>query len=135
MNTAAGSAVPRATNHDFRSWLRELREVAGLTQEELATVIGTDRRNVRRWEVEGRDPSATMLLRILAAVGADVVPRPPGEAPGALNVELQELRAHLSEASDAAARRHDELVVRLEAQRDQLRELSARLSEAGSRRE
>jgi transcriptional regulator with XRE-family HTH domain len=103
----------------FRAWLRELRERAGLTQEELAAAIGCDRRNVRRWEIEGHDPSGTVLLRILDALGVELVPTAPG--PRAVNAAVEELQHAVREREDAAARRHDELMARLE----ELRELSA----------
>ena len=79
----------RTTTADFRRWLRGLRESAGLTQEELAVAVGTDKRNIRRWEVDGHDPSGTMLLRILTAFGARVEPPQPGETPRAVNAELR----------------------------------------------
>jgi transcriptional regulator with XRE-family HTH domain len=102
------------TDPAFREWLRELRERAGLTQDELALAVGTDRRNIRRWEVEGHDPSGTMLLRVLSALGVELVPGAAGAAPGAVNAELARLQALLYEAEDAASRRHDELIARIE---------------------
>jgi transcriptional regulator with XRE-family HTH domain len=102
------------TDPAFRHWLRELRERAGLTQEQLAQAVGTDRRNIRRWEVEGHDPAGSVLLKILDAVGVRLLPSPPGAAPRALNAEVRELQALLREAEDDAGRRHDELVARLE---------------------
>jgi transcriptional regulator with XRE-family HTH domain len=101
------------TDPAFRHWLRELRERAGLTQEQLAQSVGTDRRNIRRWEVEGHDPAGSVLLRILDAVGVRLVPAPPAGTPRALNAELRELQALLREAEDRAERRHDELLAQL----------------------
>jgi transcriptional regulator with XRE-family HTH domain len=103
------------TDPAFRLWLRELRERAGLTQDELALAVGTDRRNIRRWEVEGHDPSGTMLLSVLSALGVELVPAPGPSLPGAVNAELARLQALVYETEDAAARRHDELLVRIEA--------------------
>jgi transcriptional regulator with XRE-family HTH domain len=106
--------VPAArTDPAFRNWLRELREQAGLTQEQLAQSVGTDRRNIRRWEVEGHDPAGSVLLRILDAVGVQLVPAPPNRGPRALNAELRELAKTLRETEDHAARRHNELLTRL----------------------
>jgi transcriptional regulator with XRE-family HTH domain len=121
------------TDPAFRTWLRELRERAGLTQDELATAVGTDRRNIRRWEVEGHDPAGTMLLSILEAVGAKVVPAPPAEIPGAVNAELRELRRDLADAADRDASHHEDLSSRLEALTADLRALGAVLGARSSR--
>jgi transcriptional regulator with XRE-family HTH domain len=102
------------TDAAFRSWLRQLRERAGLTQDQLAAAVGTDRRNIRRWEVEGHDPSGTMLLRILDAVGVELVPASPDVVPRAVNAELRDLHSLLFDLEDRAARRHDALVSLLE---------------------
>jgi transcriptional regulator with XRE-family HTH domain len=110
-----GDRGPAArTDPAFRSWLRQLREQAGLTQDQLAAAVGTDRRNIRRWEVEGHDPAGTVLLRILHAVGVELRPRPPADLPGAVNAELRDLQSLLHDLEDRAARRHDEVVALLE---------------------
>jgi len=95
--------------------------------------VGTDKRNIRRWEVDGHDPSGTMLLRILTAVGARVEPPQPGETPRAVNAELRELESRLAASADEAARRHDEVLTRLETHGSQLRDLSSRLADSSSR--
>lgn len=110
---ARGRGPAARTDPAFRNWLRSLREQAGLTQEQLAQSVGTDRRNIRRWEVEGHDPAGSVLLRILDAVGVRLVPAPPNGRPRALNAELRALAAVLRETEDQAARRHDELLARL----------------------
>jgi transcriptional regulator with XRE-family HTH domain len=92
-----------------------------MSQEELAAAIGTDRRNIRRWEVEGHDPAGTVLLRLLSALGVGLSPSPA--LPGAINAELQQLRALIDADREDAERRHDELVARLDAQDEQLRAL------------
>jgi transcriptional regulator with XRE-family HTH domain len=120
------------TDPAFRNWLKELRERAGLTQDELAAAVGTDRRNIRRWEAEGHDPSGTVLLRILEALGAEVVPKLPAELPRAVNAEVQELRTALAEAEERAAARHDQLLERLETFAGDLRLLSADLTARNS---
>jgi transcriptional regulator with XRE-family HTH domain len=110
-----GERGPAArTDPAFRSWLRELRERAGLTQDQLAAAVGTDRRNIRRWEIEGHDPAGTVLLRILDAVGVQLVPAAPRSLPRAVNAELRELQTLLYDLDDRAGRRHDELVTLLE---------------------
>ena len=100
-----------------------------MTQEELAAAIGSDRRNIRRWEVDGHDPSGTTLVSILGAVGARIEPSSPEGAPKALNAQLRDLESQFVEAADEAARRHEELVALLERQLEELRYLSSRLRE------
>jgi transcriptional regulator with XRE-family HTH domain len=116
------------TDPTFRTWLKELRERAGLTQDELAAAIGTDRRNIRRWEAEGHDPSGTMLLKILDAVGAQIVPAPPRELPRAVNAEVRELRDELADIEKRNATRFDQLFDRLETFAGDVRLLSADLA-------
>lgn len=131
---AAAQAGDRP-GRDLRRWLRELREAAGLTQEELAAAVGTDRRNVHRWEVGGHDPGGTMLLRLLSALGVTIEPPPPQGLVQAVNAELRSLSDQVADAEDAARTRHDELLARLDALDDQLRALSVRLEETSRRRE
>jgi transcriptional regulator with XRE-family HTH domain len=119
-----GSAPAATTSAEFRTWLRELRTRAGLSQDELARALGTDRRNVRRWELDGHDPSGTMLLRILAALGVELVPAPPRDVPGAVNAELRELRLDVREAADRAASGREALLERLDELAEQVRLLS-----------
>jgi transcriptional regulator with XRE-family HTH domain len=110
-----GERSPAArTDPAFRNWLRQLRERAGLTQDQLAAAVGTDRRNIRRWEIEGHDPAGTVLLRILDAVGVELAPKQPSDVPGAVNAELRDLQALLYELEDRIARQHDEVVALLE---------------------
>ena len=106
-----------------------------MTQEQLAHAVGTDRRNIRRWEVDGHDPAGSMLMRVLDAVGVQLTPAPPGELPRAVNTELRELRQRLREGADEAARRHDELRMLIEAQRERVAGFSGRREELSQRRE
>ncbi len=132
---AADRGSAAKTDPAFRHWLRELRERAGLTQEQLAHAVGTDRRNIRRWEVDGHDPAGSMLMRVLDAVGVELVPSPPSELPRAVNTELRELKARLRESADEAARRHEELLRLIDAQRERVAGISARREELSPRRE
>ncbi len=132
---AADRGSAAKTDPAFRQWLRELRERAGLTQEQLAHAVGTDRRNIRRWEVDGHDPAGSMLMRVLDAVGVTLVPVPPSDLPRSVNAELRDLRVRLREDADAAARRHDELRALLDAQRERVAGISARREELSPQHE
>jgi transcriptional regulator with XRE-family HTH domain len=114
---------------DLRTWLRELREASGLSQEALATAVGTDRRNIHRWEVQGHDPGGSALLRVLSALGVKIEPPPPIGVPRAVNAELRELHEELQRTVDEAASRHDEVLARLDALESELRDLSVRLAD------
>jgi transcriptional regulator with XRE-family HTH domain len=121
------------TGAEFRNWLRELRVNAGLSQESLAEAVGTDRRNIRRWEVEGHDPGGTALLRILSAVGVDLQPQPPTGIPKALSAEIRDLTRRVDDLEQRLTERNDALRALLERQEDVLRELTTRLRETSSR--
>src|SRR6266508_1851591 len=129
------SRISAAPDGELGAWLRFLREQSGLSQTQLASTVGTDRRNIRRWEVEGHDPGGSMLMQILSALGVSITPAPPNEMPRAVNAELARLESSLAAAEDRAARRHDELVARLEAQEAELRALATRVGTASSRPE
>jgi transcriptional regulator with XRE-family HTH domain len=131
VDTAAASS-PDGSGGELSGWLRQLREQAGLTREELAAAVGTDRRNIHRWEVEGHEPSGSVLLRLLSALGVRLEPPPPG-AVRSLMEELLDLRAELREAADASAGRHDELLARVEAQEEAIRMLTIQASDASFR--
>ena len=126
------SAAPAG---ELGAWLRFLREQSGLSQTELAATVGTDRRNIRRWEVEGHDPGGSMLMQILSALGVELMPPPPAAMPRAVNAELREVDRRLREVEDRAARRHDELVARMDAQEAELRALVTRAGTTNSRPE
>jgi transcriptional regulator with XRE-family HTH domain len=115
---------------DLRAWLRQLREASGLSQEALASAVGTDRRNIHRWEVQGHDPGGSALLRVLSALGVRIEPPPPSGIPRAVNAELHELQEELRRAADEAAVRQDELMRRLDELGSRIVDLSARLDEA-----
>ena len=76
-----------------------------------------------------------MLMQILSALGVALTPPPPEEMPRAVNAELRELERRLREVEDRAARRHDELLARLEAQEAELRALATRVGTTNSRPE
>lgn len=68
--------------------IRELREAAGLSREQLATAAGVSVRGIVQWELGEREPGWFNMLALSEALGVDCnaftqVPaeRPPG-APG-----------------------------------------------------
>jgi transcriptional regulator with XRE-family HTH domain len=129
VNASAASSSDDSGS-ELSGWLRQLRERAGLTRGELAAAVGTDRRNIYRWEVEGHDPSGSALLRLLSALGVRVEPPPPA-ALRAVSEELLETRAELREAVDLSTTLNDELLARVEAQAELIRLLTAHLPESG----
>ncbi len=54
------------------SHLRELRQTAGISQRELARLIGQDSSNVSFWERTGRLPRSELLAPIAKALGVTV---------------------------------------------------------------
>lgn len=128
-----GGKTGGKTEAGFRSWLRELRENAGLSQESLAEAVGTDRRNIRRWEVEGHDPGGTALLRILSAVGVELQPPPPSGVPKALSAEIRDLAGRIQDLEQRLNEGNDVLRGLLERQEEALREVTTRLRETSSR--
>lgn len=63
--------------------LREVREDAGLTQDELAKKIGTSYQNISHWEAFRRDIGTDYLLKISEITGRPIedILRPPKERP------------------------------------------------------
>jgi transcriptional regulator with XRE-family HTH domain len=55
----------------FAGRLRELRNQAGLTQDELAAQAGVKRDAVARWEAGRREPSWGNILALCEALGVD----------------------------------------------------------------
>ncbi|MFJ4787544.1 helix-turn-helix transcriptional regulator [Streptomyces sp. NPDC088794] len=53
---------------DIGERIRTVRLHRRLTQEQLAHLIGIDRRTIHRYETAQRDPSLSMLLRIADAL-------------------------------------------------------------------
>lgn len=81
-------ADPPGSGAELGRWLRQLRETAGLSQEDAGAAMGTDRRSIRRWE-KGDAPNGLTLLRLFSAYGVEVKPQPPdGVTPRAMNAEL-----------------------------------------------
>lgn len=49
--------------------VRKARELTGLTQLDLARLMGTDRNSVNRWEMGMHDPSVAVLQRLAQVTG------------------------------------------------------------------
>ena len=52
--------------------IKELRESAGITQVELANVIGVDRSTVTKWETGEAMPRAALVPKIAEALGCSI---------------------------------------------------------------
>jgi len=61
---------PEMVGHTSR--LRELRQSSGISQRELARMIGQDSSNVSYWERTGKVPRSEALLPIAKALGTTV---------------------------------------------------------------
>lgn len=63
--------------------IKELREVIGCSQEQLASQIGTDRSTVAKWETGAAMPSAAKLPLLASVLGCTIDElfgrSPPGE--------------------------------------------------------
>jgi transcriptional regulator with XRE-family HTH domain len=55
----------------FAGRLRELREAAGWTQEQLAERVGVKREAIARWEAGKREPGWSNVLTLAEALGVD----------------------------------------------------------------
>lgn len=64
--------------------IKELREVIGCSQEQLASQIGTDRSTVAKWETGAAMPSAAKLPLLASVLGCTIDElfglSPPGDA-------------------------------------------------------
>ncbi len=67
----------------FGRRLRELREAARLTQEQLAEKVGVKRDAVVRWESSKREPVWSSVLALAAALGVscEAFAEPPAQPP------------------------------------------------------
>lgn len=124
------------------AWFRELR--GERSQREVAASAGISERTLQRYESD-QGPSYEML-RLLEALGVELNPPAPSEAPRAVNAELASLRALLEGLrGDSANGRHElsrsleaidstleSLDERLDALAARVHDLDARLPEAGS---
>lgn len=57
---------------EFRSELKKYRQLAGLTQEELAVKVGARRETIIRLEAGRYNPSLRLAVDIARAVGAHI---------------------------------------------------------------
>jgi transcriptional regulator with XRE-family HTH domain len=63
--------LPMADPAWFGGRLRELREAAELTQQELADKVGVKREAIARWEGGKREPSWGYVLALASALGVE----------------------------------------------------------------
>ena len=56
----------------FAQRLKEVRKQKGITQKELAKIIGVSEGAIKTWEQETADPSASALISISVALGVSV---------------------------------------------------------------
>jgi transcriptional regulator with XRE-family HTH domain len=102
-----------ATN-GYTSRLRQLREAAGLSQRELARMIGQEQSNVRYWEHSDKPPRSDVLAPMAQALGVTVedvlgLPKPRRVlAPGG------KVRQLFEEVSRLPRRQQDKIVSLLE---------------------
>jgi transcriptional regulator with XRE-family HTH domain len=63
--------VKDAVRHDIGRRIAKHRKATGLSQTELALVIGTQKSEISRWENGWRRPSLEAIARIADALGVD----------------------------------------------------------------
>jgi transcriptional regulator with XRE-family HTH domain len=106
------TATIMATN-GHTSRLRQLREAAGLSQRELARMIGQEQSNVRYWEQSDKPPRSDVLAPMAQALGVTVedvlgMPKRRATAPGG------KVRQLFEEVSRLPRRQQDKIVSLLE---------------------
>jgi len=72
LSTAWYSALMSKKSVASLTPLRALREAAGLSQRELARLIGQEQSNVRYWETSGTLPRSDVLMPMAKALGVTV---------------------------------------------------------------
>lgn len=65
------------TRPAVKRWLKQLREQQKLSQEDLADVLGVDRRQIVNWEGKGGLPGGVTFLRYIRALGVEITPPAP----------------------------------------------------------
>lgn len=105
MQTKNGSAEKVA----LAEWLSRLHKQAGGNVSALARALDTDRKNVYRWLDGSSEPGGAALLRLLAALGVELTPKPPDEIPRPVNVELRALREELAALTAAVSEQSEAL--------------------------
>ena len=71
LNTMIKRPKPKTDGH-IGKVIREHRTKKGLTQTELAKLIGTDQRSLSKWESGIYDPTATFLLKLIKTLDIDI---------------------------------------------------------------
>ena len=70
--TGSRSRDPAASLVAFGARVRELREIAGMTQQEVADAAGIHRVNVSKVESGSREVGVTTVVDLAAALGVEV---------------------------------------------------------------
>lgn len=92
--------VGRVSASSIVQRLVRLREQAGLTQVEVASLLGTSQPVIARLEAGGRDPRLSTLQRYARVVGAELEVTPlPGPALGAAGHLTGRIRTRLAESA------------------------------------
>ena len=66
-------------SESFADRLKQLRSEAGITQQQLASMMYIDRSSISRWESGQRIPDLVLLPRLASCLGVDVTWLIPGE--------------------------------------------------------
>lgn len=74
----AGEARPVASEASISDALSELRELLSLSQEQLATELGTKQPNIAAWESGRRVPTVATLERLASRFGVEISIKPGG---------------------------------------------------------
>ncbi len=84
------------------SFLRTLRKEQGLTQEQLAEILGVAGRTVSRWETASNMPDLSVLIQIAEFYGIEVNEILDGERKGVMmNKELKDTLTKVADYSEA----------------------------------
>ena len=78
-------------------FLKDLRKEKGITQEELAQLIGVSSRSVSRWETGSNMPDISLLSAIADYYDVDVREIIDGERKSGMNEEIKEVAVKMAD--------------------------------------
>lgn len=67
--------TPILSLDDYGPTIRKIREARGLSQKQLAHLMGVDQRDISRWEVGPNLVSPTNFLKVMKALNGNIVIR------------------------------------------------------------